>query len=109
MAFKFKNPWAADEFVNPWDINGAEAQKVLGDDRSIALDDSKESLSNPPTKEELKRKYDSPSVYSWQGYANDFSEVKIVSTFETVAQKYINLPPSYLYTYAIGEGLNAVP
>lgn len=30
MAFKFNNPWGGGGSQNPWDINGAEAQKVLG-------------------------------------------------------------------------------
>ena len=45
MAWKFDNPWATDEFVNPWDINGAEAEKVLNQNANYS---NRESQSAPP-------------------------------------------------------------
>lgn len=53
MAWKFDNPWAADEFVNPWDINGAEAQKVLGGDAKMSLLPKKKIYANNKENEKI--------------------------------------------------------
>jgi hypothetical protein len=61
----------------------------------------------PPTKEELLSKYEAYKIYDWHLYANDASEKNLITCFNEVVSMplYADIKASYLFTYAMGEGL----
>lgn len=69
MAFKFQNPWGGGGSQNPWDINGAEAQKVLG--------------NKPNPKDDRRNILSKSSYYSLINYIN-LSELEIARCEELI-------------------------
>ncbi|WP_346882966.1 hypothetical protein [uncultured Algibacter sp.] len=65
---------------------------------------SKGKLSYAEQREGLKKQYGARKVFRWLGYADGNNEKALVDYINTIAIG-LNIPPSYFYTIAIGEGL----
>lgn len=55
-------------------------------------------------REALKNRYNARHVFRWLGYADEDKEKPLVDIITKIAKR-LNVKPSFLYTYAIGEGL----
>ena len=57
-------------------------------------------------RERLKKEYGARKVFRWLGYGDEEREKPLIDIIVRIA-KNLNVKPSFLYTYAIGEGLGS--